>query len=179
MPMMIVIVLLAVLIRAMLRIERRLDRSEPRAEAAQHLFQHVIAPDAQPVAHHLHLGVAITDVPGEPRELVWACRRDFDERLDLAGHADDCSVLEHETVAVFERSRMRQIEQKRRAALSPQRDPAAMPLGSIEHDAVDGTRRVPSAGCSDFGRPPHRICIKTKSTVAPWATPRPARRSIV
>src|SRR5215831_18897681 len=134
------IVVVCVPISTMLRVERRLDRSEPRAEAAQHLFQHAIAPDAQPVAHHLHLGVAIADVPGEAGELVRACGRDLEQRLRLAGHAHDGAVLEHKAVAVFQRGRLRQIEQKRRAALPCQRDPAAMALVRIEHDAVDGGR---------------------------------------
>src|SRR5215813_7838888 len=62
------VVVVCVPISTMLRVERRLDRGEPRAEAAQHLFQHAVAPDAQPIAHHLHLGVAIADVPGEAGE---------------------------------------------------------------------------------------------------------------
>src|SRR5262245_51343914 len=64
------VVVVCVPISTMFRVEWRLDRGEPRAQAAQHLFQHAVAPDAQPVAYHLHLGVAIADVPGEARELV-------------------------------------------------------------------------------------------------------------
>src|SRR6516225_11041906 len=75
------VVVVCVSISAMLRVERRLDRGEPRAEAAQHVFQHAIAPDAQRVAHHLHLGVAIADVPGESGELLRACGRDLEQRL--------------------------------------------------------------------------------------------------
>src|SRR5262249_43081855 len=94
------VVVVCVLISTMFRVERRLDRGEPRAQAAQHLFQHAVAPDAQPVAYHLHLSVAIADVPGEARELVRACGRDLEQRLRLAGYAHDGAVLEHEAVAV-------------------------------------------------------------------------------
>src|SRR5262245_8612856 len=80
------VVVVCVPISTMFRVEWRLDRGEPRAQAAQHLFQHAVAPDAQPVAYHLHLSVAIADVPGEARELVRACGRDLEERLRLAGH---------------------------------------------------------------------------------------------
>src|SRR6516164_1562130 len=55
------VVAACVSISTMLRVEWRLERREPRAEAAQHVFQHGVAPDAQRVAHHLHLGVAIAD----------------------------------------------------------------------------------------------------------------------
>src|SRR5215472_1034266 len=174
------VVVVCVSISAMLRIERRLDRGEPRAEAAQHVFQHAIAPDAQRVADNLHLGVAIADVPGEPDELLRACGGDLEQRLRLAGHAHDGAVLEHEAVAVLQRGRLRQIEQKCRAALPRQRDPAAMALLRIEHDAVDGGRGVPAAGSSDLARPPHRILpFKTRNSAAPWAAPRPARRSAI
>src|SRR5262249_36982769 len=83
------VVVVCVPISTMLRVERRLDRCEPRAEAAQHVFQHTVAPDAQRVAYHLHLGVAVADVPGEPRELLRACGRDLEQRLRLAGHPHD------------------------------------------------------------------------------------------
>src|SRR5262249_17212447 len=64
------VVVVCMSISTMLRVERRLDRGEPRAEAAQHVFQHPIAPDAQRVAHHLHLGVTVADVPGKAGELL-------------------------------------------------------------------------------------------------------------
>src|SRR5262249_16616055 len=64
---------------SMLRIERRLDRSHTRPETPQHLFQHVIAADAQSLADHLQLGVAVADMPGEPRKLVQALRRGLAE----------------------------------------------------------------------------------------------------
>src|SRR5260370_10248163 len=67
------VVVACVPISTMLRAEWRLERREPRAEAAQHVFQHGVAPDAQRVAHHLHLGVAIADVPGEAGAPAWAC----------------------------------------------------------------------------------------------------------
>src|SRR5260370_32857217 len=75
------VVVACVPISTMLRVEWRLDRCEPRAEPAQHVFQHGVAPDAQRVAHHLHLGVAIADVPGEAGELLWACGRDLEPRV--------------------------------------------------------------------------------------------------
>ena len=52
-----------------LGLERRLDCGEMRAKAAQHLFQHAIPPDAQPLAQDLNIGVAVSDMPGEPRKL--------------------------------------------------------------------------------------------------------------
>src|SRR5258708_30388560 len=84
--MVIMVVVACVSISTMLRVEWRLERREPRAETAQHVFQHGVAPDAQRVAHHLHLGVAIADVPGEAGEFVWACGPRLQQRLRLARH---------------------------------------------------------------------------------------------
>ena len=85
----IAVVMVLVCIGAGLRFEYRFDRIELRAEAAQHLFQHVVAPDAQPIADHLNIGVAISDLPGEPGELLRAIRRDLNKRLALSGDAHD------------------------------------------------------------------------------------------
>ena len=109
------------------------------------------------VAHHLHVGMAIADVPGEPGKVVRGRRGDFDQRLGLAGDAHDGAVVEHEAVAVTQRGRMRQIEQECRAALAGQRHAAAMAVAGIEHDAVDRFRRVPGAGRPDRGCASHRI----------------------
>ena len=76
-------------------------------------------------------------------------RGDLDQRLALAGDTHDGAILEHEAVAVTQRGRVRQIEQECRAALAGQRNPAAMALVGIEHDAVDRRRAVPGASGSD------------------------------
>jgi hypothetical protein len=78
------VMVFAVPIRTTLWVERRLDANKSGAETAQHVLQHVIAADAQPLAHHLHLDVAIADVPGETRELMRALRGDLNERFRLA-----------------------------------------------------------------------------------------------
>ena len=145
---MVMVVVLAMPVRPVLRIEGRLERAHARTQAAQHVFEHVVAPDSQPVAHHLHVGMAIADVPGEPGQIVRRCRSDFDQRLRLAGDAHHGAVLEHEAIAVAQGGRMRQIKQERRAALAGQGHAPAMAIVGIEHDAVDGARRVPGAGRS-------------------------------
>src|SRR5262249_56138265 len=79
------IVVVCVPISTMLRVERRLDRSEPRAEAAQHLFQHAIASDAQSIADHLYLGVAVADVAGETSGVARACGPGLEQPLPPSG----------------------------------------------------------------------------------------------
>src|SRR5260370_42414177 len=79
---------------ARLRLERRLDRGEMRAETAQHVFQHAITADAHSLAHDLHAGVAIADVPGEPGALFRGPRHDLDPRLALACDTADLPILQ-------------------------------------------------------------------------------------
>src|SRR5215831_12868200 len=170
-------VMMMVPIGTLLRIERRLDRGDLRAKPAQHLLQHVIAADAQLVADDLHVGVAVADVPSEARQLMRAHGSDLNQQLRLPGNPHDRTVLEHEAIAILECRRVREIEQERGAALAGQRDTAAMALVGIEHDTVDGPGQVPGADSLDLGGATHALALRTKSTVAPSAAPRPARRS--
>jgi hypothetical protein len=125
-----------------LGLERRLDGGEMRAKAAQHLFQHAIPPDAQPLAHDLNIGVAVADMPGEPRKLLRTSRRDLDQCLALAGNQDDGAVIEHKAVAVVQHGRVRQIEQELCAVLAGQHHAATMALIGIEHHPVDDARSI-------------------------------------
>ena len=125
-----------------LGLERRLHGCEMRAKAAQHLFQHRILPDAQPLAHDLNIGVAVSDMPGEPRKLLRTSRRDLDQGLTLADNQDDGAVIEHEAVAVVQHGRVRQVEQELCAPLAAQDHPATMALVGIEHHPVDDARSI-------------------------------------
>ena len=70
------------------RIERCDDVAQRRAKPAQHLFKDMIAADAQTMVHHLHLGVPIAEMPGDPPNIVPA-RSNLDEILGFAGHAHE------------------------------------------------------------------------------------------
>jgi len=141
--------LLSRFVGAALGLERRLDRRQRAAEIGQHPFEHVVAPDAQTVAHHLHVGMAIAEVPGEPREMVRIGGGDFDQRLWPADHAHDRAAFQHEPVAVVQHARLGEIEQEFCAALAGQHQPAAMALVGVEHHRVDGGGRVPVL-CGEF-----------------------------
>jgi hypothetical protein len=155
--MIVVMMMVAVvlLVGATLGIKRRFDRGEPRTEAAQHIFDHMIAPDAQPLADDLDVDMTIADMPGEAREIVGVGSGDFNERLRPADHADDGAVVEHEAVAVAERSGLPKIEQEFRAALAAQHHPSAMALMRIERNGVNGARFIPVSGNFDGARTLH------------------------
>jgi hypothetical protein len=133
------LVVTVVSIGAGLGIEGCLHRDEACAEAAQHLLKHMVAADAQPLADDLHIGVAVAKMPGEPRKLVRARRRNLDQRFNLRDDSYDRAIVKDEPVALAQHGRTRQIEQKRGASLTRQHHAAAMPLFSIKHDAVDDT----------------------------------------
>ena len=135
-------VMVLVCIGAGLWFEHRFSRSELRAQAAQHLFQHVITPDAQPIANHLNIGVAISDLPCQPGELLWARCRDLNERLVLAGNAHDRAVIEHEAIAITQRGRLRQVEQEMCTAAPLQHDAAKVAFVGSKLHAIYHSRLV-------------------------------------
>ena len=136
-------------VRALLRIERRFHRKKPRAEPAQHILDHVIAANAQAIANDLHLDMPIANMPREPRQFLAAGGGNFDQGLGPADDAHDAAVVEHESIAVAQSGRARQVEQKGRAALAGIDDPAAMPLVRIEQNLIDCTGTIPMAGRLD------------------------------
>jgi hypothetical protein len=142
-------------VRTLLRVERRFDGRKPGAESTQHVFDHVIATNAQPIADDLNFDMSVADVPGEPRQCVAVVGGDFDQSLDAADDTHNAAVVEHETIAVAQRHRLRQIEQKGRALLAVQHDAPALPLICIEQDLVDRTGAVPVACCLDCLRAFH------------------------
>jgi hypothetical protein len=97
--------MMVVSVGAVLWFERCLYRRQMGAQSTQHVPEHAVAANAQHAADHLQVGVAIADVPGEPREFVRRCRVDLEERLGLVGDAYQGAILEHETVAVVQASR--------------------------------------------------------------------------
>ena len=105
----------------------------------------MVAADTKPVAGDLHVGVTVAEVPGEPDEFERCARGDLGQRLRLPGHQYDAAVVEHDAVAVAQRHRLVEIEQKLGAALPLKRDAAAMPVAGVEHDEIDGGHGVPEA----------------------------------
>src|SRR6202045_3985162 len=148
--------MVGVSVGAVLWFERRLYRCQMGAQPTQHVPEHVVAANAKRAADHLQVGMTIPDVPGEPREFVRRCRADLEERLVLAGDAYQGAILEHETVAVVQRSCVRQIEQELDAAFAGQHDSSAIAFVGIEHDLVDRRCGVPGASSSDFRCALHR-----------------------
>lgn len=131
--------------RAGLRVERRVDRRDRGAKACRHLLQHVIAPDAEPVAHDLHVGVAVAEVPGELHQRERRPDHDLGQGFGLAGHQHDAAIVEHDPVAVAQRHGLVEVQQELGAAFALEHDAAAMPVTRVEHDEVGCGGRIPEA----------------------------------
>jgi hypothetical protein len=117
---------------ALLRIEWRFHRRKAGAKPTQHVLNHVVAANAQLIADDLHLDMPVADVPGEPRQFMAVGGSNFGQRLRPADDAHNAAVVEHESVTVAQRHRVRQVEQKGGAPFAGQDDAAAMPLVGVE-----------------------------------------------
>jgi hypothetical protein len=124
------------IVRRGFRIERRLNRRNRRAEAANHGFEYVIAANAQPASDNLDLGVPIAEVPRQQRQTSLRGVY-FAQLLQHTGDGNNGSVIKHETVAVSERRRLRQIEQKLHATFTGELQTPAVAIISTEQNAVD------------------------------------------
>jgi hypothetical protein len=153
---------------AVLRIERRFHRKKLRTELAQHVLDHMIAAHAQPVADDLHLDMTVADMPGEPRQIMTSGGGNFDQRFRPTDDAHDAAVVEHEAVTVPQGGRLRQVEQKGRAALTGQDDAAAMPFVRVEQDSIDRRSAVPMARRLDGARAfhfAHKLCRDSSDAI--------------
>jgi hypothetical protein len=134
-----------------LRLEGGLNMGDEPAETDSHLFKYMIAADAHLIAENLQARVAIAQVPGQAEEIKRVCTFDLGEPFKTAAHAHDRPILEHETVAVAQHSRVCQIKQKADATLRGQHKTPTMPIVGAENHAIDG-RCVPLACRLDFPR---------------------------
>jgi hypothetical protein len=136
---------------AALRLEGGLDVGHEPAETNHHVLKDMIAADTQPSAEDLHIRVPIAQVPGQADEIKRMTAFDLGEQFDTTADAHNRSIVEHKTVAVSQVGRVRQIQQKTRAALGDQHQAPSMPIVGAENHAVD-SGCVPLARWFDFAR---------------------------
>jgi hypothetical protein len=137
--------------RADLRLEGGLNVGHEPAKTNHHILKHMIAADTQPIAEDLHIRVPIAQMPGQADEIKRMTAFDLGEPFDATADAHDRSIVEHETVAIPQVGRVRQIQQKARAALSGQHQAPAMPIVGAKNHAVN-RGCVPLARRLDFAR---------------------------
>ncbi len=135
--------------RTRLRVERRVDCRDRGAEARRHLLQHVIAPDAQPVADDLHVGVAVAEMPGKLHQRERCPDGHLSQGFGLAGNQHNPAIVEHDAIAVAQRHGLVEVQQEFGAALALEHDAAAMPVARIEDDEVGCVGWIPEAGAAN------------------------------
>lgn len=96
-------------IGAALRVEGLVDLANLRPQSPQHVGQDMIALDEQPVRLDLAGGVSVSEMPGQPREVMAA---DLQEVLLGRDHLDQPSVLEFERIALAKAGRRGQVHEK-------------------------------------------------------------------
>jgi mannose-6-phosphate isomerase-like protein (cupin superfamily) len=131
--------------RSRLRVEGRVDRYDRGTEARRHLLQHMIAPDTQPVADDLHVGVTVAEMPGKLHQRERGPDCDLSQGLGLTGNQHDPAIVEHDAVAIAQRHGLVEIQQELDAAFALQHDAAAMPVACVEHDVVCRVNWIPEA----------------------------------
>jgi len=141
--------IMLVMRRARLRVERRVDRRDLGAEPRRHLLQHVIAPDAQPVADDLHVGVAVAEMPGKLHQRKRRPSAHLSQGFGLAGNQHDPAIVEHDAVAIAQRYGLVKVQQEFCSAFTLQHNAAAMPVARVEHDEVGRVGWIPEAGAAN------------------------------
>jgi hypothetical protein len=135
-------------------IERRLDLDHARAEPFHHCLDHVIAPDPQALRHDLRRQMAITEMPGDPNQVLRVLPTNFEQRLRRRNDFDQPVIVEHQRVAAAQRHRVFQIEQEFQSPRAGHRHPPPVTVVEIEHDGIDRRLR-PTVLLADLRRADH------------------------
>lgn len=133
-------------IGAAFRLEGRVDHRDGRAKATRHLLEHAVAGDADAIGKKLRRHMAVTQMPGEPRQMMRILRHDLRHRLLGRNHRYDAPVFEREAVSVFQPRRLDKVEQERHVALAAHGDTAAVAPVMRKHHTVGGGSGIPAAG---------------------------------
>jgi hypothetical protein len=123
-------------VSATFRIERRLDFGYARAQTYDHFGNDVIAANADGLCQKLNRQMPVSKVPGDTRQMQRIRAADFKQRLRRRYDLDNPAILQHERVAIAQRSCLGKIEQEFQPASSGHRYAAAVAIVIVEHDAI-------------------------------------------
>lgn len=129
-----------------LRLEGRFDYLDGGAKTARHFLQHAVAGDADAIGKKLRRHMAVTQMPGEPRQMMRILRHDLCHRLLGRNHPDDAPVFEREAVTILQARRLDEVEQERHIALAAHGDTTAVAPVMRQHHTVGGSGGIPAAG---------------------------------
>src|SRR5215472_8634085 len=101
--MIVVAVVVATAIGATLGLKRCFDSFQLGSETTQHLFDHTIGPDAKSTIANLRRKVPISEMPGEPHELMRIPMPDLHNRFGSGFNPQPASVIHLHPIAVGHR----------------------------------------------------------------------------
>jgi hypothetical protein len=148
-------------IGAALGIERRFDFDHASPQALDHRLDHVVAADSQAFGHDLGRQMAVTQMPGDPNQMLRVVAADFGQRLGRSDHLDQPAIVEHQRIATTQRDRIFQVEQKRQPARAGHGHPPPVPVVEAKHDGIGG-RLAPAVLPMDLGRPDHDVLTASR-----------------
>jgi hypothetical protein len=135
-------------IGAALGLERRLDVPQLRSEATEHVLDHVVRPEAENPLADLGRQVAVSEVPGEARQLLWIPVTDLDDGLRGSLDPEPSPVVEEEPVTVRHGDGLRKLEQDDLAIVRGEAHAAAVTGIEIEGERPRGLFEWPVAGAA-------------------------------
>jgi hypothetical protein len=115
----------------------------------------MIAADPQAFGQDLGRQMTVTEMPGDPNQMMRVVAADFGQRLRRRNHLDQPAILEHQRVTSPQRDRVFQIEQKLQPPRARHRHPATMTVVEIEHDGIGRRCLTPAVRAADLGGADH------------------------
>lgn len=142
-------------IGAALGLEGRGNEADLRTELLDQFDEHIVVSDAECIRQQLRRRMAIAEMPGDARDDMRIGRAELNQTLRLAAHHDDIAGFELEAIAIDERRRFSEIDEKFGALGARQRTAATAAIVEIEFNRVDHTASIEAAALKGLGRSDH------------------------
>jgi hypothetical protein len=138
-------------IGAAFRLKRCFDQRRLCAERGEQGLDRVIAPRADTVGQQLHRHMAVTKMPGQPRQRGDIGGARLDQRLGRRHDFDQCTILKHQEVVGAQPHGAMQIDLHRAAFDARNGHMTGAALGVIEDHGVGHRPVVAKLGGDDAG----------------------------
>ena len=151
-------------IGATFRIERCLDLDQAGAQPLHHRLDDVIAPDPQSPCRDLGRQMAVTEMPGDPNQMLRVVAADLRQRLRRRHDLDQPAIFEHQRIATPQRDRVFQIKQKRKTPRARHRHSPPVTIVEAEHDGI-GRRVGPAMAGENLAGADHTEILSTLASL--------------
>ena len=139
-------------------IEWRFDLDHARAQSLHHRLDDMVAADTQAPRRDLRRQMAVTEMPGDPDQMLRIGTANFGQRLRCRNDLDQPLVDEHQSVTAAQHSGIFQIEQEFKPARARHRHPPPVAVVEIEHNRI-GRRLAPAMLAADLRGTDHTMAF--------------------